>query len=197
MRSFSLSSRLPALPTLLLSLLAHTRGARVAELTRENWSARTDGTAWYLQFYQQGCKHCTRMAPMWQAVADNLETSGMRVGRVDSSAHNGIARSFGVEKFPFVLLLDSDGSVYHYSGRRQLPPLLNFARGGYKRQPPTMHAPSELMADVSPWYLILLALRKPLAMSLGLALALALCLKGGVLLLLRFLKPRKESAHKE
>ena len=182
-------THLALLRTLLALLLACPTAAGAVELTRDNWHAQTRGQAWFVKFYQQGCTHCQRMAPMWEAVAEQLpQSSSMRVGKVDCTAHNGIGRSFGVDRFPYVLLIDADGAVYEYTGRRGLPPLLSFARGGFRKQAPMMQAPAELLADASDAYLLLLALWRPLAMSLGLALGVALCLKGGALLLLRLLR---------
>ena len=85
---------------LLLALVGVTYGARVVELTPDNWHARVPGERWFIKFYQQGCPHCERMQPMWDAVAAQLSVA--RVGRVDCTAHNGIGRSFGLDKFPMV-----------------------------------------------------------------------------------------------
>ena len=124
-----------------------------------------------------------------KVVAEQLpQTSSIKVGKVDCTAHNGIGRSFGIDRFPYMLLLDADGAVYEYTGKRGLPPLLSFGRGGFRKQAPMMQAPTELLADASDAYLLLLALWQPLAKSLGLALGVALCLKGGALLLLRLLR---------
>ena len=163
------------------------------ELTRENWHL-TQGQAWYIKFYQQGCTHCQRMAPLWQAVAEQLPHSSppVRVGKVDCSAHNGIGRSFGVHRFPTVLMIDADGSVYEFFGRRGLFPLVSFGRGGFRKQQPKMLAPSVLLTDASQLYLMMLALWRPFAMSLGLALGIALCLKGGAMMLLRLLRPKDD-----
>ncbi|KAL1498899.1 hypothetical protein AB1Y20_013421 [Prymnesium parvum] len=181
----------------LLLLLSAAVEGRVIELTRSNWYARTQGHTWYVMFYQQGCKHCQRMKPMWEAVADSLATSPVKVGKIDCSAHNGVARTFGIDKFPYVLLFDADGAVYEYTGKRGLPPLLSFAQGGFHQQEPMMQTPAELLDDVSEWYLLALVLWKPIALSLGVASGLALCLKGGALLLLRLLQPKQVAKTKK
>lgn len=167
----------------------HAATGLVHELTRNNWHELTQDTTWLINFYQQGCVHCKRMKPLWEAVASSLEqTTSFHVGKVDCTAHNGIARTFGIDKFPSVLLLEPSGNVYEYKGRRGLHDFISFARGGFRAQEPMMRIPPELLADVSDWYLLLLALWRPLAFSFGLAVAIALCLKGCAQFALRLLQ---------
>ena len=44
-------------------------------------------------------------------------------------------------------LLCSPGLVYEFNGRRGLPPLLAFARGGYRSGAAHMMVPAEILAD--------------------------------------------------
>ena len=45
-------------------------------------------------------------------------TSDLHVGRVNATTHNGIARTYGVDRFPTILLLHASGVFYEFSGVR-------------------------------------------------------------------------------
>ena len=92
-----------------------------------------------------------------------------------------------------VLLIEADGAVYEFNGRRGLPPLLSFAQGGFHNQLPKMQAPAKLLPNASDWWLLWLVMWRPLSMSLGLAFGLAIAIKGCSLLLLRMLRPPEQS----
>lgn len=119
---------------------------------------------------------------MWAAFSNSLslsESSSLGVGSVNVSAENGIALTFGVEKFPTLLLISADGRVYEdTSRRRSIPGLRAFALGGYKATLSYMDAPTTLLDNVPVWWLILRSLWKPLKTALGLALAIAACIAG-------------------
>lgn len=44
--------------------------------------------------------------------------------------------------------------MYEFNGRRGLPPLLAFARGGYRSGAAHMMVPAEILADVSIYWLL-------------------------------------------
>ena len=53
----------------------------------------------------------------------------LRVGRVDATAHNGIARTFGADKYPWIMLFEETGVMYDFHGGRSIPRLIAFGRG--------------------------------------------------------------------
>ena len=63
---------------------------------------------------------------MLEAVAQ--EGPELRIGRVDATVNNGLGRTFGVRRYPTVLLF-TDGEFYEFNGPRSVPRLLAFARG--------------------------------------------------------------------
>lgn len=140
---------------LAVALAGSLQPGAVHRLTPATWHTRVPGETWFIKFYVQGCKHCERLAPMWEALAQHLHKSGstVLVGEVDCTAHNGIGRTFGVERFPELLLIDSSGSVHTFSGRRGLPLMLQFA-GGYKLEPVRMQLPATLLDNVPEWWLV-------------------------------------------
>ena len=173
-----------ALLHLLLTLpFAH---AALRELTPETWHAVVGSRRWVVAFTVQGCKHCERLLPMLEAVS--MEAPELRFGRVDSTEYNGLARTFGVHRYPTVLLFSEDGSFYEFSGRRSVPLLLSFGRSGEAMGlgKPT---PTTLQSNVSDWWLLAEVLWEPLKVALfwsvGIALALKLCAVGMLRLLQR------------
>ena len=135
-----------------------------------NWheAIRPGGASWLVFFAVNGCKHCEQMAPTMEMLGKQLQQRGseVRVGRVSVSEHNGIGRTFGLKRFPTVLLFDGrDELYYEFEGRRGLPVLLEFAEGGYRKQggAPT---PDHLLGDVSEAWLMALTLWDPMKTSL-------------------------------
>ena len=95
-------------------LAAGATRAQITVLTPDNWEltrAEKGGGRWLIFFHVVGCKHCAQMLPMVEAIADQLAADKstacvggdgcVRIGKVDASAHGGIARTFGVKKFPW------------------------------------------------------------------------------------------------
>jgi hypothetical protein len=127
-----------------------------------------------------------------QYVADTAPD--LRVGRVDATAHNGVARTFGLQKFPSIVRFDAQGVVYEYVARQRTPDqLIAFARGDHRYGSAGTVAPRELLPDVSEWWMLLEAMWPPIRTSLTWAIGVALALKGiakGCLMLLRHNEPR-------
>ena len=163
--------------------------ARVHELTPDAWHATVPGRRWLVYFAIDGCKHCARLKPMMEYVAESAPE--LRVGRVDATAHNGIARTYSVNRYPTILLLDDDGLFYEFEGRRSPPGLIAFARGGLVGG---RRAPTELLANVSEWWLLAEAMWDPLKLaikwSVGIALGIKLLATGCLWCLQRSRPPR-------
>ena len=183
----------PAALTPLTVLLAHAAAAaRIVELRPESWGSSVVGRDYLVYFTVQGCKHCEKLTPMMQFVADTAPD--LRVGRVDATAHNGVARTFGLQKFPSIVRFDAQGIVYEYVARQRTPDqLIAFARGDHRYSSAGTVAPRELLPDVSEWWMLLEAIWPPIRTSLTWAIGVALALKGiakGCLMLLRGNVPR-------
>ena len=179
-----------ARPFALLTLLALTSGGAVKDLNPDNWHEAVGGRRWLVYFALDGCKHCERLAPMMESLAS--QAPEVRVGRIDATKHNGIARTFGVKRFPTILLMDDEeGLFYEFEGPRALPRLVGFARGaaigGHT-------LPRTLQSNVSTWWLLAEMLYDPVMIALKWSVGLALALKGVSLCLLRLLRPRAEAS---
>jgi thiol-disulfide isomerase/thioredoxin len=179
--------------TPLCVLLAYAAAAaRIVDLRPESWGSSVVDRDYLVYFTVQGCKHCEKLTPMMQYVADTAPD--LRVGRVDATAHNGVARTFGLQKFPSIVRFDAQGVVYEYVARQRTPDqLIAFARGDHRYGSAGTVAPRELLPDVSEWWMLLEAMWPPIRTSLTWAIGVALALKGiakGCLMLLRRNEPR-------
>ena len=136
---------------LTLVLCAAPAVALVESLNPATLHTRLADRTWMIMFAVTGCNHCKQMKPMWEEMERRLAAADadVFVGRVNSTKHNGLARTLRVNKFPTVLLIDRSGLVYEFTGRRGLPPLLEFAQGGYRTGAAHMMLPDEIQPDVS------------------------------------------------
>ncbi|KAL3895149.1 MAG: hypothetical protein SGPRY_013595, partial [Prymnesium sp.] len=96
---------------LLLAAPPAARGSEglsmVVEIDGSNFERSRQGL-WLLQFYSPSCAHCKRLEPIYEKVADHLHRGSPRiaqVGRIDGTAHPGLASSFGVKGYPTIILL--------------------------------------------------------------------------------------------
>lgn len=172
---------------LLWTVLAVARGATlVRDLDPDNWERLVPNRRWLVYFALTGCSHCERLAPMMQRLAELAPD--IMVGRVNATAHNGIARSFEVKRFPTILLLDDDGLYYEHQGPRSLQALMSFGRalpgttGGGRLQP------GALQPNVSDWWLLAEAVWDPLKIALKWSVGIAMGMKLLALCMLRILE---------
>jgi thiol-disulfide isomerase/thioredoxin len=173
---------------LLVAASLSSVNAAVVSLTPETWQSRVQGRSWLVYFAVQGCKHCAQLAPMMDYVSD--QAPDLRVGKVDASEHNGLARTFNVKRFPTIMLFDETGIYYEFMAKRRSPPdLIKFGRGDPSLIGVGTVMPSELLPDASEWRLMAEALWPPLKVAFTWALGLALAIKGVSLCLLRLISP--------
>lgn len=175
-------------------------GAPVTQLDPKSWQRTVVGRDWLVYFTVQGCKHCERLAPMMDYVAE--QAPELRVGRVDATTHNGLARTFGMDKFPSIARFDAQSVMYEYTGRQRTPQqLIAFARGDHSLGSAGTAAPTKLLANVPDWWIMLEALWPPFRMALTWAVGIALGIKGLAMGCLKLLKrgekPRKPRRPKE
>ena len=96
---------------MIAAIITLTAVANVKTLNPTIWHDQLAGRTWMLMFAVTGCKHCAQMKPMWDEMARQLAASGddVFVGRVNSTKHNGLARTMRVNRFPTVLLVEPAG----------------------------------------------------------------------------------------
>ena len=82
------------------------------------------------------CRHCQDFATSYASIAAAFHSSpkeGIRVGKVNCSVERALMARFGIEGFPSFFLIDG-WTVYPFDDSRSVPNLMNFARGGYKKE---------------------------------------------------------------
>jgi thiol-disulfide isomerase/thioredoxin len=82
------------------------------------------------------CGHCKSFASSYANVAAAFHSSPkehIRVGKVDASVERALTARFGVQYFPSFYLI-SGWSVYPFEDTRSVHNLMDFARGGYKKE---------------------------------------------------------------
>ena len=168
-------------------ILAPGVTASLQTLHPGNWQNTVIGRDYLVFFTVQGCKHCEKLAPMMEYVAQSAPE--LRVGRVDATAHNGLARSFGVKRFPSIVRFDAQSIVYEYTANARTPPqIIAFARGDHRYGSAGTVAPEELLDNVPEWWLMLEALWPPFRTAITWALGIALGIKGLAVGCLKLLK---------
>ena len=102
---------------LTIALLLHAQPAigLVRTLHPSNWHEQLASRTWMVMFAVTGCRHCEQMRPMWEEMARQLADSEatVHVGRVNSTEHNGIARTMRVR---------TSSIDPHPTGREQVQP---------------------------------------------------------------------------
>ena len=82
------------------------------------------------------CRYCVSFADSYNGVAAAFHSSpqeGIRVAKVDCQAERALMARFGIDSFPSFYVVDG-WSVYKFEETRGEAALLDFARGGYKKQ---------------------------------------------------------------
>ncbi|KNH06362.1 protein disulfide isomerase protein [Perkinsela sp. CCAP 1560/4] len=78
----------------------------------------------FVEFYAPWCTHCKTLAPELDKAADRLQGVA-NIVKVDATQNEALAKSYGVEGFP-TLLLFQDGKVVPYKGGRTAIDIVNF-----------------------------------------------------------------------
>lgn len=116
-------------------------GSKVVTLHESNFEHLTQASTgattgdWFVKFYAPWCGHCKTLAPIWDDLADELDTDGeggyTNVAKVDVTQNRGLGSRFEIKGFP-TLLYFSKGEIFKYKGRRGISELTAFAKGGFK-----------------------------------------------------------------
>lgn len=91
----------------------------------KNWSLSNQPKVIILWFYRDGCGHCDRMKPAWDAFAANLP-DGVGAEKIDAAKYKEMARDFRVEGVPHIVKVVGDKRII-YSGDRSTADFIKFA----------------------------------------------------------------------
>jgi len=110
-----------------------TVGSNAIEVTPDNFDSLTKGKTVFLKFYAPWCGHCKKLAPDWEKLEKEFESSDIGfVGSVDCTAGGKpICESNGVQGYP-TLKWGDPSALEDYQGGRSLKDLTNFSKENLK-----------------------------------------------------------------
>lgn len=122
--------------------------SNVIAIKSSTFDSTIDMHPWMLiKFYAPWCGHCKKLQPVYSEVADALasERNPAKLGSVDATANQDIAKRFGVNSYPTLIPFRSGKAQEDYSGERTKEALLSFMRDGVGHQntkPAKRHKPA-------------------------------------------------------
>ena len=88
--------------------------------------------------YCYRCHHCKNFSPQYANIAASFHSSpheNVRVAKVDCTSERALSRRFDITSVPSFFVV-AGWSVYKFKDDRSETNLMNFVRGGYKKQEP-------------------------------------------------------------
>jgi len=112
----------------------------VVELTPDNFDQVVDGSkAAFVEFFAPWCGHCKKLAPDWESLAQNFESSkDIVIAKVDADAHKELGGRFDVHGFPTLKYFPKGSTTPEdYNGGRSLEELTTYVinKSGAKGKP--------------------------------------------------------------
>jgi protein disulfide-isomerase-like protein len=82
-------------------------------------------------FYADWCGHCKSLHPAWDKAATEVNTDGIKMGKVDCGdsddpAHSAIAKKYNVSGYPTIQLLNNGQVEKEYEGGRDSNDFVNY-----------------------------------------------------------------------
>ena len=124
---------------LVVVLLAAAHGYQeVHEIDTHTFDLKVREGVWLLMWYAPWCGHCKKMQPIFEEVAEyyHRRDDQVRVGRIDGTAHTGLASNAGVKGYPTLLLLRDGETIDEYKGPRTFEAITAFV-DGTSNEPPS------------------------------------------------------------
>ena len=108
------------LSILLIGIIAHM--LLIPYVKKEGFKGRKE----LLLLHMEGCPHCVKLMPEWDTFKEMNDTS-ITTKAVEKDEDRSLVKKYGVEGFPTILLLDSNGNkLKTYNGPRTSKGLLDF-----------------------------------------------------------------------
>lgn len=80
-------------------------------------------------FYWEQCGHCKEFTPTWEKFVSESKIPSLSYEKYEAEKDKDFISKYGVEGYPTVMCLDSDGNkVKEYEGDRSLESLHDFAK---------------------------------------------------------------------
>jgi len=81
-----------------------------------------------LLLHMEGCSHCVKLMPEWDKFT-NMNNTSITAKAVEKDDDRALVKRYGVQGFPTILLLDSNGKKLDtYSGDRNAQGLLAYCQ---------------------------------------------------------------------
>ena len=106
---------------------AHT-GSGAIEITADNFNelvVNQNKNVFMVMFFAPWCGHCKASMPAWDAASSEAE-DGIKFGKIDCTAHQGICSNYGVQGYPTIKAF-VNGKAEDYNGARDKSSFLSFA----------------------------------------------------------------------
>ena len=93
-------------------------------VTKEGFKGRKS----LLLLHMEGCPHCVKLMPEWDKFT-NMNNTSITTKAVEKDDDPALVKRYGVEGFPTILLLDSNGKKLDtYNGARNAQGLLTYCQ---------------------------------------------------------------------
>lgn len=97
----------------------------VLSLNPSNFAATIGSGPIFIKFYAPWCGHCKKLAPVWSALARNLQNK-LTVAEVNCDMYSSLCGEQGVEGYP-MLFFYREGHKLDYTGKRTLEAMEAFS----------------------------------------------------------------------
>lgn len=79
-------------------------------------------------FHRPGCPHCDNMEDEWSGVEKSLQSSCIRVKRINTEEPKNAAlkKNFNIDSVPQIIKIKSNGMRYKYEGERKTKNILEW-----------------------------------------------------------------------
>lgn len=91
----------------------------LVDLTEDNFDKHVSSGKHFVKFYAPWCGHCQKLAPIWEELAQSLESdNSVGIAKVDCTQHRNVCNQFDVKGYPTLLWIEDGKKIDKYQGAR-------------------------------------------------------------------------------
>ena len=110
-----------------LELKSHPNpDGQVLELAVDTFAPSLSKGPMFVKFFAPWCGHCKKLAPIWKQLAHHMQNK-LTIAEVNCDEHMALCKSHGIQGYPALVFVTSDGLRSQYNGGRKLEQLTSFA----------------------------------------------------------------------